>query len=48
MKLEKEEIIELRELLAEEYGKELPLNQVEIVARYLINLYGSVLNKNEL
>jgi|GEM_PF-2967621 flagellin-specific chaperone FliS len=46
MKLDQKEIKEFQEILVEEYGKKLTLNQVESIAKNLISLYSTVLNKN--
>ena len=45
--IEKFAVLELQEILAEEYSKQLDLKEVETIGNQLVNLYEAVLNNNK-
>lgn len=47
MQLDLEAVVELQQILAEEYKKTLSIDETRIIGDKLINLYGMLLNNNK-
>lgn len=47
MQLDQEAVLELQQILSEEYNKTLSLEETEIVGTRLVNLYQNILTNNQ-